>query len=214
MILIGRNRSPFSRRVAVSMRLLGIDYEHRPLTTWSNFSEVRAVNPVGRVPALVLDSGETLIDSGAILDHLDQIAGPQRALVPPRESERRQVLRVAACALGVVEKVMAALYEQTMHPPEKFHQPWFDHNVSQARSGLEWLEAIDSSPWLAGDRLTQADVTTVVVYDFARIVNEALVPIGRYPRLDALAQRCDLLLPFAETKPNAGVDQSNPTLPT
>ena len=67
MVLIGRYRSPFTRRVAISMRLLGIAYEHRPHTAWRNLQEVRAVNPVGRVPALILDSGEGLFDSSAIL---------------------------------------------------------------------------------------------------------------------------------------------------
>ena len=119
MILIGRYRSPFTRRVAISMRLLGIEYEHRPHTAWSNLAEVRAVNPVGRVPALVLDSGEALFDSSAILDYLDHLAGPERALMPAQEPSRHQVLRVTACALGVLEKVVAALYAQTMYPAGK-----------------------------------------------------------------------------------------------
>src|SRR5918992_2483074 len=107
MILIGRYRSPFTRRVAIAMRLLGFEYEHRPHTAWRNLAEVRAVNPVGRVPALIRDSGETLFDSNAILDYLDQIAGPQRALVPPREPERHRVLRLVACAFGALEKIVA-----------------------------------------------------------------------------------------------------------
>ena len=142
MILVGRYRSPFTRRVAIAMRLLGFEYEHRPYTAWSNLDQVRAVNPVGRVPALVLDSGETLFDSSAILDYLDQLAGPERALLPVQEPERHRVLRISACALGVLEKVVAALYERTMHPPEKVHAPWVQHNEAQARSGLEWLGAL------------------------------------------------------------------------
>jgi glutathione S-transferase len=214
MVLIGRYRSPFTRRVAISMRLLGIAYEHRPHTAWRKLQEVRAVNPVGRVPALILDCGEALFDSGAILDYLDQIAGPERALVPPREPQRHRVLRVTACALGALEKVVAALYEQTMHPPEKVHQPWIAHNEGQARCGLEWLASLPLSPWLVGDRLTQADITTVVMYDFTRIVNPRLVPDGRYLSIDQLAAGCDNLPAFAETRPVAEVDQANPALPT
>jgi glutathione S-transferase len=213
VIVVGRYRSPFARRVAISMRLLGIPYEHRPHTAWSNLSEVRAVNPVGRVPALVLDSGETLFDSSAILDYVDQLAGADRALVPTREPDRHRVLRVTACALGVLEKVVAALYEVTMHPPEKVHAPWIEHNEGQARSGLEWLAAIEPSPWLAGERMTQADVTTVVMYDFTRIVNPRLIPDGLYPSLDALARRCADMPAFSATRPAAEVDQANPRLP-
>jgi len=214
MILIGRYRSPFSRRVAITLRLLGIKYEHRPYTTWSNLTEVRAVNPVGRIPALILDSGEIIFDSTAILDYLDQIAGPDRALVPASEPGRHEVLRIVACALGALEKVVAALYEQTMRPAEKFHRPWIEHNESQARSGREWLAALPQSPWLAGGTLTQADVTMVVMYDFTRIVNPRLIPDGRYPHLDSLAARCTALAAFKETLPTGNVDQANPTLPT
>ena len=212
MILVGRYRSPFTRRVAISMQLLGIAYEHRPLTTWSNLSEVRTVNPVGRVPALVLDSGESLFDSSAILDYLDQLAGPQRALVPAREPERHQVLRITACALGVLEKVVAALYEQTMHPPEKIHQPWIEHNENQARSGLQWLASLPPSSSLTGAAFTQADITTIAMYDFTRLVNARLIPDGAYPRLDALATHCCEVPAFRDTRPVASVDQASPSL--
>jgi glutathione S-transferase len=194
------------------MRLLGIDYEHRPYTTWSNLAEVRAVNPVGRVPALILDSGESLFDSNAILDYIDHLAGPQRALVPPQEPERHQVLRITACALGVLEKVVAALYEQTMHPPEKIHQPWIEHNENQACSGLQWLASLEPSPSLAGAAFTQADVTTIAMYDFTRLVNAPLIADGAYPRLDALAAHCSEIPAFRDTRPVSSVDQANPSL--
>jgi len=213
MILIGRYRSPFTRRVAVALRLLDIEYEHRPYTAWSNLTEVRAVNPVGRIPALILGSGETIFDSTAILDYLDQMAGPNRALVPTSEPGRHEVLRIVACALGALDKVVAALYEQTMRPAEKLHRPWIEHNESQARSALEWLAALPQSPWLGGGKLTQADITTVVMDDFTRIVNSPLIPDGKYRRLDALAARCTALPAFSETLPTAEVDRANPALP-
>ena len=212
MILVGRYRSPFTRRVAISLRILDIAYEHLPYTAWSQLEAVRKVNPVGRVPALVLDSGEALFDSTAILDYLDQFVGPRRALVPASGQERWRVLRTTACALGVLEKVVAALYEYTMHPPEKVHDPWVRHNENQARSGLQWLNSIAPSPWLAGETMTQADITTVVMYDFARIVNAPLIPDGRYPMLDALAAKCLTHPAFVATRPAAEVDQANPSL--
>jgi len=195
------------------MRLLGIAYEHLPYTAWSQLAAVREVNPVGRVPALILDSGESLFDSAAILDYLDQLVGPGRSLVPAGGLQRQRVLQVTACALGALEKVVAVLYERTMHPPEKVHEPWVEHNEGQARSGLRWLDAILPSPWLVGDTLTQADITTVVMYDFTRIVNPGLIPDGRYPGLDALAAGCAAIPAFVETRPTGEVDQANPTLP-
>jgi glutathione S-transferase len=213
MILIGRYRSPFTRRVAITLRHFGIEYEHRPLTTWSNLAEVRTFNPVGRVPSLVLDSGEVLFDSGAILDYVDHLVEADRALVPREEPDRREVLRAVACAMGALEKVVAALYERTMHPPEKVHEPWLRHNQDQARGALAWLDARPGARWLALDRFTQADVTTVAMFDFARLVDADLVPEGRYPRLDALAAHCNALPEFAQTRPVSALDAPNPSLP-
>ena len=213
MILVGRYRSPFTRRVAISLRHLGIAYEHRPITAWTHLGDVRALNPVGRIPALVLDSGEVLFDSAAILDYVDGLVGAARALVPADEPARRDVLRIVAAAMGTLEKVVAALYERTMHPPEKVHAPWVEHNRAQARSGLAWLDARAGADWLMHGRLTQADVTTVAMLDFARIVDDELVPGGAYPRLDALAERCNALPPFADTRPVSAIDQANPALP-
>jgi glutathione S-transferase len=194
------------------LRLLGFEYEHRPITAWTDLAQVRAANPVGRVPALILDSGETLFDSNAILDYLDHAVAPERALIPLHEPQRHEVLRIIACAMGALEKVVAALYEQTMRPPEKWHDPWIEHNEAQARSGLAWLEALNQQPWLAGARLTQADVTTAVMFTFTRIVNPGLVPEGAYPNLDKLTERCEALPEFVATAPVSAVDQAQPGL--
>ena len=213
MLLIGRNRSPFSRRVAVSLRLLGFTYEHQPFTTWSNLTEVRKVNPVGRVPALVLDDGEILFDSAAILDYLDGLVGPARALIPTTEPARRNVQRIVAGAMGVMEKVVAALYANTMYPAEKVHQPWVEHNEAQANSGLRWLDDLAQGDWLAGGQLSQADITTVVTLDFTYLVNPKLLPPGLYPRLERLVKVCASIPAFRDTYPGDEVDRSNPALP-
>jgi glutathione S-transferase len=195
------------------MRLLGVHYEHRPMTAWTHLPEIRSLNPVGRVPALCLEGGEVLFDSSAILDYLDGLVGPERALVPRAEPMRHEVFRVVACAMGALEKIVAALYECTMHPPEKIHQPWLAHNEDQARSGLEWLNHHYASQADATIKLTQAEITTVVMFDFARIVNPQLVTAGLYPALDELARHCDALPAFSATLPIGEVDQSNPALP-
>ncbi len=103
MILIGRYRSPFTRRVAITLRLYGLSYEHRPITAWANLADIQAFNPVGRVPALVLDDAEVLYESAAILDYLDELVGPDRALTPASGPARREVLRLVDLALGVTE---------------------------------------------------------------------------------------------------------------
>ena len=108
MLLIGVNRSPFTRRVAITLNIYGVPFEQRALSGFDNRAEVRASNPLGRIPALVLDSGETLIDSNAIIDHLDEgsrsAADTARRRRSPRRVEGRRnndgsVREVSSCCL-------------------------------------------------------------------------------------------------------------------
>ena len=112
MILIGQYDSPFVRRVAVALRLYGVAYEHRPWSTFGDADRIAAFNPLRRVPTLVLDDGDVLIESTAILDWLDEAAGPERALIPANGQERRQALKVCALATGLGDKAVALVYER------------------------------------------------------------------------------------------------------
>jgi glutathione S-transferase len=88
-LLYGRYASPFVRRVAVTLRLYGIDYGHVPLMPFGpDKTELAKFNPIARVPALQLGDGEMLIDSAVILDHLDQVAGLDRSLTPAAGARR------------------------------------------------------------------------------------------------------------------------------
>lgn len=100
MLLIGVNRSPFTRRVAITLNIYGVPFEQRPLSGFGNRAEVKSSNPLGRIPALVLDSGETLIDSDAIVDHLDEVYDGDRPLIrgwPPCGARSRRGDRPRRC---------------------------------------------------------------------------------------------------------------------
>src|SRR5262245_20220586 len=104
MVLIGMFDSPFVRRVAVSMKLLGFPFEHRNWSVGKDQGEIRKYNPLGRVPTLVLDEGEALMESSAILDYLDDTVGAQRSLLPRSGAARRRGLKLMAIATGAAEK--------------------------------------------------------------------------------------------------------------
>lgn len=202
MLLIGVNRSPPTRRVAITLHAYGIPFEQKALTAFDNRDEVRASNPLGRIPALVLDSGEVLLDSAAIIDHLDEVVGCERALTPPVGGERRAVLKVAAMMMGTCDKLLAAAYERNRKPPDKVHQPWIDDCVAQATNALIAVDAIakEGASYLLFGRLTQADVTVFIAERLARtglgVDTEKLTP-----RLRTLALRLLEETPFRVTEP-------------
>ena len=189
MLLIGVNRSPFTRRVAITLNIYGVPFEQRALSGFDNRAEVRASNPLGRIPALMLDSGETLIDSNAIIDHLDEVYGHDRPLTPRDGADRRAVLKVAAMMMGACEKCLHAAYEHNRRPPEKLYQPWIDDCMAQVRNVLIAIDAMidPKKPYLLRERHTQADVTAVVAERLARA--RGIDTGGQTPNLRALTSR-------------------------
>jgi glutathione S-transferase len=202
MLLIGVNRSPYTRRVAITLSVYGIAFEQRALSGFDNRADVRAMNPLGRIPALVLDSGEVLSDSAAIIDHLDEAYGRERALTPPGGIERRAVLRVAALMMGACDKLLAAAYERNRKPAEKQHQPWIEDCVAQAVHALQAVEAMteEGEPHLLLGRLTQADITAFIAERLARVAF-AVDTDALTPRLRALTRRLADAPAFRATEP-------------
>src|ERR1700761_7566378 len=139
MILVGQYDSPFVRRVAVSLRVLGFAYEHDTRSVFGDFDSMRQNNPLGRIPSLVLDGGEVLIDSAAILDWLDETVGPERAVIPRSGAARRGAPRVIALACGAVDKAGAAAYERIIRPAKARWPEWIARCRIQAEGAIAAL---------------------------------------------------------------------------
>ncbi len=202
MLLIGMLDSPFVRRVAVSMRLLDVPYEHGNWSIGRDFDRIREYSPLGRVPALVLDDGEVIVDSNSILDHLDDAAGAVRALLPPAATARRQSQRLIALALGAAEKGRDQIYEEVMRPAERRHPPWSERLRLQMHGALGELERHcerRADDWLIGDALSQADITCTCVYTFLHGARPGEGVAQRYRALGRIADRCEALEPFKAT---------------
>jgi glutathione S-transferase len=198
MILVGQYDSPYVRRVAVSLRLLGFEYQHDTRSVFADFDAMRRINPLGRIPSLVLDGGKTLIDSAAILDWLDETVGPERALLPRSGAERRRALRLIALATGAIDKAGAATYERVVRPAAARWPDWIVRCRTQARGAIE---ALGAEPWSAGAGLDQAQITTACMIRYVRIADPELLPAGRYPALDALSERLEARPEFRATYP-------------
>lgn len=199
MILVGQFDSPFVRRVALALRLYGLPFEHRPWSVFGDAQKVMGLNPLGRVPILILDDGEVVVDSAAILDHLDELAG-DGALVPPGGPARREALRVAAVATGLSERVVSLFYERhlTEHPG-----PILTRRLEERiASALAWLEAEVNArrgAWWRSGGPGHADIAVACAI---RHLSESLPDLwdaAAHPALAALSARAEALPAFART---------------
>jgi len=195
MILVGQYDSPYVRRVAVTLRALGLAYEHDRRSVFADFDSMRQTNPLGRIPSLVLDSGEVLIDSNAILDWIDEFVGPERALTPRSGLERRRALKRIALASGGIDKLGAANYERLLRPGPLRWPDWIARCVAQATGALE---ALDGESW--DDHFDQAQITTGCLIGYVELTAPELMPAGRFASLDRLWQRLGARPEFVATR--------------
>ncbi|CCE02351.1 glutathione S-transferase family protein [Bradyrhizobium sp. STM 3809] len=199
MFLIGQFDSPFVRRTAIALRLYGIPFEHRPWSTFGDADKIAPYNPLLRVPVLVLDDGEALIDSAAILDHLDESVGPERAMLAPRGGLRRQQLHTIALATGLADKAVSLIYERVLRKDQL--ALWVERCETQIAGVLAMLEAeragVATSYWY-GENIGHADIAVTCALRFTREAHPQLFDDTRYPALAAHAAKCEALPPFQE----------------
>jgi glutathione S-transferase len=201
MKLIGIYLSPFVRRVAVSLNILQVPFELEDVFVFGEPDVVRRYNPLVRIPILVLDDGEKLVESTAILDEIDHMVSPERRLTPTDNPLRRRVTQTAAIALACAEKAQWAFYEDRVRPAEKVHAPWIEHNDRQVLGGFGPLDTaasqIDPDGWIAGTpSMSQADVTSTVAFTFAKTARPHLRLAERFPHVSRFAERCEALPEF------------------
>jgi len=198
MFLIGQYDSPFVRRTAIALRLYGLPFEHRPWSTFGEADKIAPYNPLRRVPTLVLDSGEELIESFAILDYLDELVGPDKAMLPAKGPERRRQLKICALATGLADKAVSLVYERVLRKDQL--KLWVERCEAQIGGVLAVLEkerAAVTTPWWFGERIGHADIAVACALRFVGEAHPALFD-ARYPALQAHAAACEALPPFQE----------------
>ncbi|MGJ4950791.1 glutathione S-transferase family protein [Bradyrhizobium sp. HKCCYLS20291] len=199
MFLIGQYDSPFVRRTAIALKLYGVPFEHRPWSTFGDADKIAPYNPLLRVPVLVLDNGEALIDSAAILDHLDETIGPKRAMLAPSGSLRRQQLHTIALATGLGDKAVSLIYERVLRKDRL--ALWVARCETQIAGVLAMLEAeraAVSTEYWHGEQIGHADIAVACMLRFTSEAHPNLFDATRYPALAAHAARCEALPPFQD----------------
>jgi len=199
MQLVGMMDSPFVRRVAITLRMLEIDYEHQSKSVVFGYDTFKELNPLAKVPTLVCEDGEMMIDSSLIISHLEAIAG--RSLMPESLGDQRRALQVIAVSLLGMEKIAHRIYETKMRPEEYQYEPWLNRILEQIAAAFNWLEesvaALDEKQWFFGDEISQADISVAVAWRFLQYSAPELARPEQCPALVTFGVRAETLPEFA-----------------
>jgi len=197
MKLIGMLDSPYVRRVAVSMQLLGLRFEHESISVFRGFAQFQRINPVVKAPSFVCDDGTVLMDSTLILEYAEALARP-RSLMPVDMPGLQRELRLIGLALAACEKSVQIVYEHNIRPAEKLHAPWVERLTGQMLAALGTLDAeLVARPLAATSAtMTQAGVTTAAVWEFACHAQPELASAAAFPAVAAFAAQAEQLAEF------------------
>ncbi len=208
MILVGQYDSPFVRRVAVALHHYGIAFERQVLSVFQDFDAMLVVNPLGKVPTLILPGGEPLFDSRAVIEYLEDIAPAGQRLTPSDAGQRRAMLRIEAVGLGLAEKTYERGLEFSRRSPGTQDPAWVARLERQIGSALTWLEVLPQGAWLAGDRMTRADLAVTVAATYVREKLPQLYNPAEFPSLEAQRQKCEASAPFVAAPYSAAEAQA------
>ncbi len=198
MQLIGMLDSPYVRRVAISLQLLGLRFEHQPLSVFRTFERFQRINPVVKAPSLVCDDGQVLMDSTLILEYAEALARPRKTLVPESLPVLLRTLRVVGLALAACEKSVQIYYERKLRPVEKQHEPWLDRVTIQLLAAYSALEAeITQTPLTATSAgIDQAGISVAVAWQFTQKELPGIASAQDHPQLAGFSVKAEALSEF------------------
>ncbi|WP_233523332.1 glutathione S-transferase family protein [Dyella solisilvae] len=192
--------SPYVRRAAISLRLLGVPFQHRSWSVFRNFDQFQQLNPLVKAPTLVLEDGSWLTESGLIIDWAETVSG--KSLMPAERAQRLRALRLTGIALAASEKSVQIVYEHK-RDADKRDAGWLQRVTGQLHAACDLLErelqGVDG--WLFGNAPTQADVSIAVAWGFTQLVAADVVDARAYPRLVAFSQHAEKHPDFAALPP-------------
>lgn len=200
MKLIGMLDSPFVRRVAISLDILGMPFEHEAVSVFSTFARFQAINPVVKAPTLICDDGTLLMDSNLILQYVESTGTASLFAADP--VTRQHEFRALGLALAACEKSVQIVYEKNLRPQEAQYAPWIARVSGQLLAAYAALEhEVASRPALFSSSITQAAITTAVAWQFTQSMLAGVVPAASHPALVALSARLEGSAAFLKYPP-------------
>jgi glutathione S-transferase len=133
--------SPYSTKVRMAAKWCDIAVESKLVDTNAEPAELLAANPLGKIPTLLTDDGDSIYDSRAITQYLNRVSG--NALFPRNPQKRMEAERLEALADGLCDCLLLCVYERRFRPEEMVYQPWLDKQWSKV---VRVLDLLNESP--------------------------------------------------------------------
>jgi len=203
MKLIGSNTSPYVRKVRIVMVEKKLDFVLVTEDVWAAETTIAEVNPLGKVPCLVMEGGEALFDSRVIVEYLDTLS-PVGKLIPSVGRERAEIKTWEALADGVLDAAILARLEATWdgRAQTERSQAWIDRQVEKIHSSLKAMaKGLGDKPFCAGIHLSLADIAVGCALGYLDFRFPEIEWRASYPNLKKLQDKLMLRPSFAETKP-------------
>lgn len=190
MKLIGSLTSPYVRKVRIVLGEKSIDHEFTNDPPFSPDTRVAQVNPLGKVPALIMDDGYILFDSRVIVEYLDDLNGPESGrLIPAVGPQRLRVKRWEALADGIIDACVA-IYLERKRPESQQSQEWIERQQKKIDQGLQAVAAeLGDKPWCEGESMTLADIALGCAFGYLDARFPAVKWRDTYPNLVRLADK-------------------------
>jgi glutathione S-transferase len=201
MKLLGSVPSPYTRKVRIVLAEKKIDCDFETVDVNPPENPVNALNPLGKVPTLVLDEGTALYDSRVIVEFLDNVS-PYSRLIPDDNRERVAVRRWEALADGSLDAGLLVRYE-SLRPKKEQSKAWADKQTGKLQRGLATIAAeLGDKPWCHGDRYTLADIAVGCCLGWVEFRRPAGIDWrSEYPSLDRFYDKLMERPAFADTAP-------------
>lgn len=181
--------SPYSAKVRMAAQYAGIPFESVAVDTQAEPVELISANPLGKIPILISQDGNSVFDSRAITQYLNRVSGSK--LFPRNAEKRLEAEKFEAIADGINDALLAHVYERRKRPEEKVHQPWLD---LQWRKVERALDALNEAPPRIGTKLHAGHLALAATLGYLNLRFEGQWERGR-PKLKRWLKR------FGETQP-------------
>jgi glutathione S-transferase len=201
MKLLGSVPSPYTRKVRIVLAEKKIDCDFEVADVNPPDNPVNAVNPLGKVPTLMLDDGTALFDSRVIVEFLDAVS-PLSRLIPEENRERVAVRRWEALADGALDAGLLIRYE-SLRPKKEQSAAWSSKQVGKLKRGVAMIAAeLGDKSWCHGDRYSLADIAVGCCLGWVEFRKPGNIDWrSEYPNLDRFYSKLMERPAFADTAP-------------